>query len=79
MLALAKYLQDTGVPGDARSAVDWLQKATDMGDPRAMVALAKEFSLVTGVAISVDRAKTLLEEAAAMGSNEAQKLLANMS
>ena len=79
MVALASYLQDTGVQADGSEAVTWLQKAAAVGETRAMVALAKAYALGVGVVPSLERSRALLEEAAAKGSNEARTLLANMT
>jgi TPR repeat protein len=80
MVALAKYVQDNAASAaDGKVAADWLKKAADLGDSKAMVALAKAFAMGVGVKPSAETAKALLVQAAAKGSNEARKLLANMS
>ena len=80
MRELALYLQENGTTmEDARAATGWLQRASEGGDPEAIVALAKAYAMGLGLAPSLTEASALLEQAAGKGNAEAQRMLATMA
>jgi TPR repeat protein len=79
MRELGLYLRDSGTPSDARDASGWLKRAADGGDVVAMVELAKAYAMGIGIQPSIQQAQVLLKDAAGLGNEEAQRLLASMA
>jgi TPR repeat protein len=66
--------------GDANDeeAAQWYQKAADKDNPSGMYNLAGAYEQGRGVRRSLEKAKELYEKAAALGSTDAQKRLAQL-
>ena len=79
MRELGLYLRNSGTPADARDASSWLKRAADGGDVVAMVELAKAYAMGIGIQPSIQQAQVLLKDAAGLGNEEAQRLLASMA
>ena len=77
--ALAElYLNGDPAHRDANKAIAAYQTAVDLGDPDAMLALARIFSLGMGVPVDVGRAAALLEQASAAQPVEASLALGDL-
>ena len=61
------------------TAIDLLTRAADQGDARAMVELARSFAMGIGVEASRQKAEQLLQDARALGNEEAADLLLSLA
>jgi TPR repeat protein len=68
----ARLLDERGTPADTARAREWLRRASDHGDSRAQVGMAKAYLGGTGVERDPSRALRLLELAAAQNDAEAE-------
>jgi TPR repeat protein len=68
----ARLLDERGTPEDSARARDWLRRASDHGDSRAQIGMAKAYLGGTGVERDPAQALRLLELAAAQNEAEAE-------
>jgi TPR repeat protein len=63
------------VPQSDDEAVRWFQKAADLKNPAGLYDLAGLYEKGQGVPRSIEKAKQLYQESAALGNAEAQRRL----
>jgi serine/threonine protein kinase len=72
------WLGDEDVPQNNDEAAKWFQRAADLNNPAGLYDLARFYEQGRGVPKSLDRAKQLYQQSAALGNAEAQRRLTQL-
>jgi serine/threonine protein kinase len=72
------WLGDDDVPQDDGEAAKWFQRAADLNNPAGLYDLARFYEQGRSVPKSIDRAKQLYQQSAALGNAEAQRRLTQL-